>query len=106
MYDLQLNESGTRHLTVSEENLRTIERYALLRDLVDSTGYVTEEVLDKLKHNVRALIAASSENTKDLLDLCVDVIYHEKMKAFGLQNLILLFLDWESRKKGETEDAL
>lgn len=106
MYDLQLNESGTRHLTVSEENLRTIERYALLRDLVDSTGYVTEEVLDKLKHNVRALIAASSENTKDLLDLRVDVIYHEKMKAFGLQNLILLFLDWESRKKGETEDAL
>ena len=50
MFDIQLNESGTRHLQVSEENLRTIEKYALFRDLVDSTGYVTEDVLEKLNH--------------------------------------------------------
>lgn len=103
MYDIQLNESGTRHLTVSEANLKTIEKHALLRDLVDSTGYVTEEVLDKLKHNVRALIASSSENSKDLLDLCIDVIYHEKMKAYGLKNLILLFLEWENGREHRQE---
>lgn len=98
MYDLQLNESGTRHLTLSDTHLATIERYALLRDLVDSTGYVTEDVLEKLRQNVRALIAHSTENSKDLLDLCIDVIYHEKMKAFGLKQLILLYVEWESRR--------
>ncbi|MCF0235308.1 MAG: hypothetical protein HUK09_01070 [Bacteroidaceae bacterium] len=95
MYDIQLNESGTRHLNVSNENMQTIKKYALFRDLIDSTGYVTEEVLDKLKYNVRSLIAHSADNTKDLLDLCIDVIYHEKMKAYGLKNLILSYLDWE-----------
>lgn len=105
MYDIQLNESGTRHLIVSEENLKTIEKYSLFRDLVDSTGYVTEEVLDKLKRNVRSLIAHSSENTKDLLDLCIDVIYHEKMKAYGLKNLILTFLEWESQKNATLAEA-
>lgn len=105
MYDIQLNESGTRHLIVSEENLMTIEKYSLFRDLVDSTGYVTEEVIDKLKRNIRALIAHSSENSKDLLDLCIDVIYHEKMKAYGLKNLILTFLEWEAQKKVALTEA-
>lgn len=98
MYDIQLNESGTRHLTVTDQHLLTIEKYALFRDLVDSTGYVTEEVLDKLKLNVRSLIAHSTENSQHLLDLCIDVIYHEKMKAFGLKNLIVCFLEWEQAK--------
>lgn len=98
MYSLQLNESGTRQLTILPQHLATIERYALLRDLVDSTGYVTEDVLEKLRQNVRALIATSAENTKDLLDLCIDVIYHEKMKAFGLKNLILLYVEWENQR--------
>ena len=98
MFDIQLNESGTRHLQVSEDNLHTIEKYALFRDLVDSTGYVTEDVLEKLKCNIRSIIAHSTENSKDLLDLCIDVIYHEKMKAFGLKNLILAFLEWEANR--------
>ncbi len=94
MYDIQLNESGTRHLAISEENLRTIRRYNLFQDLVDSTGYVTEDVLDKLKLNVRSLIAHSTEDTKELLDLCIDVIYHDKMKAYGLKNLMALYEGW------------
>lgn len=106
MFDIQLNESGTRHLQVSEANLRTIEKYALFRDLVDSTGYVTEDVLDKLKYNIRSIIAHSTENSKELLDLCIDVIYHEKMKSFGLKNLILVFLEWEaSRPLVSTEES-
>lgn len=43
------------------------------------------------------------ENSKDLLDLCIDVIYHNNMKAFGLHQLILLYIKWE-REKEEKED--
>ena len=101
MYTIQLNEKGTRTIEISEENLQTIEKYLLFRDLVDSTGYVTETVLDKLRLNIRPLIAHQTENSKDLLDLCIDVIYHDSMKAFGLKNLILLYLDWKQNKAAE-----
>lgn len=97
MYDIQLNESGTRHLDITEENLQTIQKYQLFQGLVDSTGYITEEVLDKLKMTVRSMIAHSQENTKDLLDLCIDVIYHDKMKAYGLKNLMNAYQEWESQ---------
>ena len=96
MYDIQLNESGTRHLKVDEKKFQTIEKYQLFQQLVGSTGYVTEHDLDRLKLTVRSLIANSTENTKDLLDLCIDVIYHEKMKAFGLQRLIEAFKTWQT----------
>ena len=48
MYTIQANPSGTRSIEVSNENLRTIEKYALFRHLIDSTGIVDEAVLDKL----------------------------------------------------------
>ena len=92
MYTIQANPSGTRTMEVSEENLRTIEKYALFRHLIDSNGIVDEAVLDKLKLNIRSLIASQEEDSKDLLDLCIDVIYHNNMKAFGLQQLIKLCL--------------
>ena len=95
MYDIQLNESGTRNMNVTEQNLQTIHKYNLFNGLVSSTGYVTEADLDKLKLNIRSLIASSSENTKDLLDLCIDVIYHDKMKALGLKNLIAVYNMWQ-----------
>ncbi len=97
MYDIQLNESGTRRLDVTEENLRTIGKYDLFNGLADSTGYVTEETLDRLKLTVRSLIASSVEDTKDLLDLCIDVIYHEKMKAYGLRNLMQAYADFAAK---------
>lgn len=96
MYDIQLNESGTRHLEVDDQMFQTIAKYQLFQQLVSSTGYVTEHDLDRLKLTVRSLIANSTENTKDLLDLCIDVIYHEKMKAFGLQRLIEAFQMWQA----------
>ena len=89
MYTIQANPSGTRSLEVSEENLRL---------LIDSNGIVDETVLDKLKLNIRSLIAAQEEDSKDLLDLCIDVIYHNNMKAFGLQQLIKLYLQWLSQQ--------
>lgn len=106
MYDIQLNESGTRHLDISEENLQTIRKYNLFHGLVDSTGYITEAVLDKLKLNIRSLIAHSTEDTKDLLDLCIDVIYHDKMKAYGLRGLIKCYEAWaEAHPEVETAEA-
>ena len=98
MYTIQANPSGTRSLEVSEENLATIEKYGLFRHLIDSNGIVDETVLDKLKLNIRSLIAAQEEDSKDLLDLCIDVIYHNNMKAFGLQQLIKLYLQWLSQQ--------
>ena len=101
MYDIQLNESGSRRLTVTDENMATLQKYNLPEGLVDSTGYVTESVLDRLKLNIRSLIASSTENTKDLVDLCIDVIYHDKMKAYGLRNLSAAFHEWESAQSGQ-----
>ena len=98
MYTIQDNPSGTRNLEISEENLATIEKYGLFRHLIDSNGIVDETVLDKLKLNIRSLIAAQEEDSKDLLDLCIDVIYHNNMKAFGLQQLIKLYLQWLSQQ--------
>ena len=40
MYTIQANPSGTRSIEVSSENLKTIEKYALFRHLIDSTGIV------------------------------------------------------------------
>ena len=81
-------------MEISEVNLETIQKYALFQHLIDSNGIVDETVLDKLKLNIRSLIASAEGNCKDLLDLCIDVIYHRDMKAFGLHQLIVLYLKW------------
>ena len=53
MYRIQSNPTGTRSIEVSEQHLATIEKYQLFRDLIDSNGYIDEQVLDKLKLNIR-----------------------------------------------------
>ena len=68
-----------------------------MRDLIDSNGYVDEQVLDKLKLNIRSLLESQAGLDKDLLDLCLDVIYHPNMKAFGLQQLVLHYINWKDR---------
>lgn len=104
MYTIQANSTGTRTLDISEENLRIIDKYALFQHLIDSNGIVDESVLDKLKLNIRSLISSQEENCKDLLDLCIDVIYHNNMKAFGLQQLVKLYVRWKNGQGGtETE---
>ena len=101
MYTIQTNASGTRSMDNSEENLLTIQKYSLFQHLIDSNGIVDEQVLDKLKLNIRSLIASAAGNCKDLLDLCIDVIYHNNMKAFGLHQLILLYINWGNEKEEE-----
>ena len=112
MYKIQANASGTRSVEISDNHLETIRKYSLLDALVDSNGFVDESVLDKLKFHVRSLLENAVENDKNLLDLCLDVIYNNNMKALGLQNLIALYREWaaahtEQNAEGEapTENA-
>ena len=103
MYSIKTNKSGTRSIEISEEHLLTIEKYQLLSGLVGSNGIVDEGVLDKLKLTIRSLIV-SQDGSKELLDLCIDVIYHNNMKALGLSALIELYEGWvKSREQAEAE---
>ena len=94
MYTIQANESGTRSINVSDETLTTIRQFSLFQLLVDSSGIITEQSLDKLKLNIRSLLTTPQGSDKQLLDLCIDVIYHRDMKALGLKNLIALYDQW------------
>ena len=94
---IQTNSSGTRSIDVTDLHLQTIEKYQLFRDLIDSNGYVDEQVLDKLKLNIRSLLSGDAGKDRTLLDLCLDVIYHPNMKAFGLQQLVLLYINWKNQ---------
>lgn len=97
MEKILTNASGTRSIDITEEHLQTIEAYQFFRDLIDSNGYVDEAVLDKLKLNIRSLLESEAGRDKRLLDLCLDVIYHPNMKAYGLQQLVLLYINWKNR---------
>ena len=105
MKKIQANASGTGSIEISEQHLATIYQYQLLRDLVDSNGYIDESVLDKLKLNIRSLLESETGRDKQLLDLCLDVIYHPNMKAIGLQNLVQLFKDWKEKQE-KKEDGV
>lgn len=104
MYKIQANISGTRSIEISDEHLKTIDRYQLFRDLIDSNGYVDEQVLEKLKLNIRSLLESDGGSDKSLLDLCLDVIYHQNMKALGLQQLVLLFINWKNKVNEEIKE--
>lgn len=91
MYTIISNASGTRSIDITEENLETIERFSLFRNLVDSNGIVDDSVLDKLRLNIRDLIESTGAADKPLMDLCFNVIYHPNMKTIALHNLIVLY---------------
>lgn len=101
---IQANPSGTRSIEVTEKHLETIDKYSLLRNLVDSNGIIDETVLDKLKLNVRSLLEGVAGADRDLLDLCLDVIYNSNMKAFGLHELVLLYIKWKSAQQPKEDD--
>lgn len=105
MYKIQANASGTRSIEVSDLHLETLQKYTLLDSLVDSNGIIDEAVLDKLKLNVRSLLESSGISDKNLLELCLDVIYNNNMKAIGLSNLVALYKEWEKNKPAENEEV-
>ncbi|EGJ71056.1 hypothetical protein Bcop_0843 [Bacteroides coprosuis DSM 18011] len=106
MQTIQANNRGTRFIEISDEHLSTIQKYNLFRQLASSHGIIDEDVLEKLRLTIRSLIASQEEDSKDLLDLCIDVIYHKDMKAFGLNQLYLLYSDWikQNPEKEEIEE--
>lgn len=101
-YKIQTNASGTRSITITGTQLETIKKYSLLKNLIDSNGIVDEPVLDKLKLNIRSLLESAQLTDKNLLDLCLGVIYNNNMKAYGLYQLILLYIKWENDKQNST----
>lgn len=104
MYTIQANASGTRNISISEEHLQTINEYSLFQGLIDSNGIIDESVLDKLKFNVRSLLQSGESTDAALLALCFDVLYHKDMKAIGLHNLIMLFIDWKEKTQQISEE--
>lgn len=103
MYKIQANASGTRSINVSNEHLATIRKYSLLKNLIDSTGFIDEQVLDKLKLNMRSMLESNMGADKGLVDLCLDVAYNKNMKAFGLHQLVLLYIEWDEKNYEGTE---
>ena len=101
---IQANASGTRSIEVNENHLQTLKKYALLKNLIDSNGIIDEQVLDKLKYNCRSILESQPTVDKELMDLCLDVIYNTNMKAIGLHNLVKLYLDWVSEQDTKQEE--
>lgn len=91
-------------MMISEEHLNTIRKYSLFENLVDSNGIIDEQVLDKLKLNVRSMLETGQETNRELLSLCLDVIYNSNMKAFGLNQLVKLYDKWKSGTNEEGEE--
>lgn len=94
---IQLNEKASHFLEITEQNLLTLQQYALLQDLVDSTGYITEDTMLRLKLRTRSLLLTTTPVPKDLLDLYAEVICHDKMKAFGLKQLMEVYASWNKQ---------
>lgn len=101
---IQANHSCTRSIEINEKHLQTIEKYSLLDNLVDSNGIIDEAVLDKLKFNVRSMLESETVKDNDLLDLCLDVIYNNNMKAFGLQQLVEAYKLWKAAQPTEDDN--
>lgn len=98
MYEIQANVKGTRQIHITDGHLETIEKYGLFQQLVDSNGIIDEMVLEKLRLNVRALMEAHPDRA-DLVELCQEVIFHDNMKAFGLEQLARLYATWEAERQ-------
>ena len=93
MYEIQANAKGSRQIKVDDCHLETIRKYSLFNQLIGSNGIVDEDVLGKLQLNVRALVEIHPDYA-DLVDLCQNILYHDNMKAYALEQLIRLYADW------------
>lgn len=102
---INANASGTRTIEVTEVQLQIIRRYSLLDRIANSAGVIDEDSLNKLRLTVRSLIASQTMASKELLELCL-VLYHEDMKALGLNNLMKCYNEWlVSQENENSEDA-
>lgn len=101
---INANVSGTRTIEVNEVQLQIIRKYSLLDRIANSMGIIDEDSLNKLRLTVRSLIASQTMASKELLELCM-VLYHEDMKAVGLNNLAKLYTEWLNKEvEAEAEE--
>lgn len=100
---INANASGTRTIEVTEIQLQIIRKYSLLDRLANSMGIIDEESLNKLRLTVRSLISSQVMGSKDLLELCL-VLYHEDMKAYGLNSLIKCYSEWLQEQLAAEEE--
>ena len=102
---INANATGTRTIEVNETQLQIIRRYSLFDRIANSAGIIDEDSLNKLRLTVRSLVASQTMASKDLRELCV-ILYHEDMKALGLNNLIRCYNEWIVSQENENpEDA-
>lgn len=94
MPQIQLNKTATHFLEITDNDFEVIKKYFLFRDLIDSTGYVTDDVLDKLKLNIKPIMTSTQPMPEDLVEFYLNIICHDKMKAFGLKQLIEAYVEW------------
>ena len=90
---INANASGTGTIEITETQLQIIDKYSLLDRIANSAGIIDEDSLNKLRLTVRSLIASQTMASKELLELCL-VLYHEDMKAIGLNNLVKCYKRW------------
>ena len=104
---INANASGTRTIEITETQLQIIDKYSLLDRIANSAGIIDEDSLNKLRLTVRSLIASQTMASKELLELCL-VLYHEDMKAIGLNNLVKCYKRWLADQlvsKSSTEEG-
>ena len=101
---ISLNASGTRKLDVTAEDFATIRRYNLFDGLVASHGVIDEAALERLRLTIRSLIASTEGDVRPLLNLCVNVIYHDRMKAYGLAQLIAAYRGHEEELAAQSDN--
>lgn len=105
---INANASGTRTIEVTEVQLQIIRKYSLLDRIANSMGIIDEDSLNKLRLTVRSLIATQTMASRELIELCV-VLYHEDMKALGLNNLAKCYTEWlaglVAKESAEKENA-
>ncbi len=97
------NAKGSRTIEVTDQHFETIHQYSLLKNLIDSNGIIDESVVDKLKYNCRSILESQPEVDRNLMDLCLDVVYNSDMKAIGLHNLVLAYIEWENQQQAEQQ---
>lgn len=101
---INANASGTRTIEVTEVQLQIIRKYSLLDRLANSMGIIDEDSLHKLRLTVRSLIASQVMGSNELLELCL-VLYHEDMKALGLNNLVTCYKNWLAEQLAAENEA-
>lgn len=92
-------------MIITDDHLKTIQKYALFKDLVGSTGIVNEEVLNKLKLMVRSILENEPQQ-RDLINFSHEVLYNDNMKAIGLNQLLHLYKNWIQTKEETEQEKL